>query len=175
MVAAGALITVVLPLAVVALLSRGSSELWFTPYRGGEVLDDEGVYYQQGPADCGIAALAMFLESHGTGVDVDSLARVLEVTPQGTSLGSMLRVAREHGMEVDALRVPSGRLSALSVPALGIVDENHYALVERIGDGHAVVADPMFGRIRLSRGRLRTLWSGPALVPTRGELEDLFR
>ncbi|HEY9521724.1 MAG TPA: peptidase domain-containing ABC transporter, partial [Thermopolyspora sp.] len=64
-----------------------------------------------------------------------------------------------------AFRLPADQVGGLPVPFIAHWEQHHFVVVERIGDRVAIVADPAFGRLRLTRERFAGGYSGAVLVP----------
>jgi predicted double-glycine peptidase len=156
------------PVAVVSYASGSERPLGllFTPYRGGDLLDSSDVIFQKGARACGIAVIQMFLSLDPADARTERLLGGLRPAENGISLRAMQEVAWKAGNRAEAWYVAPAELETLRVPAVGLLDQIHYVLVEEVdAEGGVVFVDPSFGRLRLGLERFRQLWSGPALIP----------
>src|SRR2546426_2006328 len=111
---------------------------------------------------CGPACLAMVLASHGRESSVDDIRERLGTSRDGTTGYELVRVARELGM--DARGVKAQDLAALKdvpLPAIAHYTQGHFVVLERVRPGRSVrVVDPMRGRLDLTVGEFRAVFSG---------------
>lgn len=142
--------------------------------RGAEWMGTDGVVLQTTPMGCGPAALANLLKLvHGTSPSLDSLALLAGTdAATGTTLGGLAHAARVAGLEAAAQRLDPDTLSRTVLPLLAWVSRSHFVVLARHDDEGVVVLDPQIGRYRLSPNRLRSVWSGEALVPAPADAES---
>ena len=131
---------------------------------GGEYEGREGVEMQRGDADCGIAALAMVLEHHRRGAELEGERRGVLERDEGLSLLEMQRIAERRGLAAKGWRMDMRALARAPLPAVAHF-EDHYVVVDRVlPDGTVHVRDPGIGRVVLPAARFARLWTGNVLV-----------
>ena len=129
------------------------------------------IIMQTSASNCGIAALAMLLESR-TGVvtsvrSLDALAATL-IDPsskthrsQGYSVSELQTLSEAHGHALVARKLTSTDFFNLSFPVMAWIDTGnggHFTVVEGLLDDHILVADPTRGHVRLSRAAWASVW-----------------
>lgn len=114
--------------------------------------------------ECGAAALAMVLASHGAWVPLTELRRQCGVSRDGSKATGLLRAARNLGFEAKGLRVGVDSLGRVPVPAIVFVNMNHFMVLEGVSQGRVHLNDPAGGQLSLSKDEFRRIYSGIALV-----------
>ena len=120
-------------------------------------------------AECGAAALAMVLASHGRWVPLAELRIACGVSRDGSSAGNIVRAARTYGMDARGGRYDIARLKTMSMPMIAFVNMNHFVVLEGFARGAVLLNDPAFGRRKLSEAEFGRQYSGIVLTfaPTR--------
>src|SRR3990172_6529343 len=159
--------------AVVLLLPVGAAyygahadlPMFFTPYRGGERLPSTDVVLQRGPRDCGLAALRMMLSLPRSDSGARRMEQLLRPSERGVSLRALQLAAAAAGHDVETWHVAPRELLDIRLPAIGVINHQHYVVVEQFeAPDRVVFVDPALGRVRLPPPKFQKLWSGPALI-----------
>ena len=140
--------------------------------------DATGCIRQTVPFTCGPAALANLAELYGrrgASVTERELARVAGTTWEGTTMGGLIRAAREAGMRVVACRRMSlADLDRQGMPAIVFISTvpsvRHAILYVRTRGDEVEAMDPDRGRIGIPRQRFTEVLYGKALVLQPGDL-----
>ena len=132
---------------------------------GAEWLGSEGVVLQQGLHDCGPAALANLIRLHGrTPPSLAKLTRSLGTTPEGTRASDLMRVAREHGLQLQTRQSTLAAVRRDEMPIIAWVESRHFVVVAPHGsDRRLQVIDPRMGAYAVERTQLAREWSGVVL------------
>ena len=141
-------------LTVIAIERRRStSPERFARALGGEYLGRSGVIFQQAANDCGAAAMKMVFDAYGIERSLATWNAELIDHPRGSSMLRMREVARKWGLEAEGWRVSERDFNGIPLPAIALVDLNHYVVIERIDPGaeELIYADPALGRVRMKR------------------------
>jgi hypothetical protein len=135
--------------------------------RGARFELQGGARLQSSLNDCGPTALADFLELSGVRVPpAESLRRLADIQPRGTTLGNLAAAADSAGLRVFPVRWDPADIAKLPVPALVWVEKSHFVVVAKHGRDDAIeINDPAAGRYVIAADRFARLWSGEALVP----------
>jgi ATP-binding cassette subfamily B protein RaxB len=166
-----------LVLSIAAVAGAGATGTWAsrspTPvpvavavvwWMGGDYGGREGVEMQRGQADCGIAALAMVLEHHRRGAELDGERSGVLKRGKGLSLLEMQRISARRGLAAQGWRMDVRALARAPLPVVAHY-EDHYVVVDRVlPDGTVHVRDPGIGRVVLPAARFARLWTGNVLV-----------
>ncbi|MEU6414052.1 peptidase domain-containing ABC transporter [Microbispora sp. NPDC046933] len=120
---------------------------------------------QQTQTDCGAACLAMVLSALGRRTSVAEVWRHLPEGADGATLRDLIGAAAAFGLRLRAFRLTADRLGGMPTPFVAHWEQNHFVVVERVDGGHMVLADPAFGRTRLTRERFADGYGGTLLVP----------
>lgn len=119
----------------------------------GKRLHHDGVIFQKGSGDCGVAALAMFLRYHGKVVVYDSLIAQVNLSEAGTNFYRMRQAALAYGVPVQALSMDIQNCNDLPryVPLVAHLRTHHFVIVESSDSlGNLIVIDPKAGRMSVS-------------------------
>lgn len=113
--------------------------------------------------ECGSTCLAMIFKYHGYYNIQTLLARLGEVTTEGISLYSLANVAQQFGFEADAYELDWAHLPQLKMPLIAHYRGVHFIVVYRISETHVWIADPAYGKDRLTKEEFLQKWNGIAL------------
>jgi len=126
---------------------------------------------QMAVADCGAACLAMVLGWHGREVRLEEVRQRLGVTLYGAHAAAILQGAAAYGLRGRGVRIDD--VAALDQLPRGSILHwkfNHFVVYDRAdGKGGAWIADPAWGRRRVSRQELDRSFTGVALLFEKGE------
>jgi ATP-binding cassette subfamily B protein len=123
---------------------------------------------QAAPADCGPACMAMMLSTtrqHAMTVEeIDKLRD--HAGRDGMSVASLRRVLDREGLPTKAIRVRNSEaLTGLPQPQILFWDENHFLVANKYARKHVELADPAFGRRRVTWAEFNASFSKIAIVP----------
>ena len=132
---------------------------------GVEYLGQEGVVRQQMKYDCGIACLQMVLEHKGIKVIAEKLRAEAGMLSNGTSLWGLKQAAEANGLKASTWQLSISDLSQIPLPAIAFVGGNHFVVIEQVEqDGHLIILDPGYGRLRYEASTFEHLWRGEVLI-----------
>jgi ATP-binding cassette subfamily B protein len=123
---------------------------------------------QAAPADCGPACAAMMLSSaRQTPMTVEEIEELRNHAGRdGMSVASLRRMLEGAGMQTKAIRVRSTEaLQKMPQPQILFWDENHFLVANRYRRKHVELADPAFGRRRVSWDEFNSSFGNVAIVP----------
>ena len=115
--------------------------------------------------DCGAACVAMVCRCFGREVAPSHIRLAIGTGADGTSLRGLQRGGEHVGLEVDAVKVSTGRLDELPLPAIIHWEQNHWVVLYALDHEHAYIADPARSRRRVTRAELLEKWSGYTALP----------
>lgn len=113
--------------------------------------------------ECGSTCLAMIFRYYGYYNIQSLLAQLGEVTTEGTSLYSLANVASQFGFEADAYELDWDHLPKLKLPLIAHYRGDHFIVVYRISRDHVWIADPSYGKDKLTKDEFLKHWNGIAL------------
>ncbi len=119
---------------------------------------------QMEASECGAASLAMVLAHHGYHAPLDEIRNACGIGRDGTSAGTVLQVARSHGLEAGAYRMEVEDLRFVPLPAILHWQFNHFLVLSGWRGRKAILLDPAIGESLVSLDLLRTSFTGVALV-----------
>lgn len=133
---------------------------------GGEFLGSAGVVLQEYRNDCGPAALKMILRHYGVEISLEECRAEADLSPRGTSMLDLAKIARRHGVQVQGRRFDPTDLRDVPLPLLAYLRLRHFVVIERVDPrtGRILVKDPALGLLRFTRKELAAIWAGEALV-----------
>lgn len=82
----------------------------------------------------------------------------------GATAESLAKAARQQGLQVRAVSLPSADLSAFVLPAIAHWNDNHFIVVERWSPKAVRIIDPALGRLRLTPDEFREGFTGILLT-----------
>lgn len=135
---------------------------------------------QSEEGDCGPTCLAIILAYHGRDVPAATLRSEAGTSRNGTTAADLVRVAARYGLAGKGVRIPPQRtvgppaagrlltaLGALPLPAIVVVRDGHFVVLERTSGCRAVaVNDPGRGRYAQSAVEFAAEFQGVALTFT---------
>ncbi|MFO0552965.1 MAG: cysteine peptidase family C39 domain-containing protein [Polyangiaceae bacterium] len=114
--------------------------------------------------DCVVAALMMVLRLHGRSVGRGVVKRALGGTAHGASAASLVRAARELGLEARGLRVPLARIGELSRGSILHWQRRHFVVFDAPSGDGVFIVDPATGRRHVGATELATAFHGLAIA-----------
>ena len=118
------------------------------------------VMLQMSSTECGAACLAMILSYYGRKTRISECRNHFGIGRDGISIRSIVKVAREYGLQVRAYSVELTRFHELTLPAIAYWNFNHFVVIESWSTTHATIIDPAFGRRTVSRDEFGKSFTG---------------
>ena len=125
--------------------------------------------------DCGAACISMITAFHGRPVGVSRLRDLAGVGTDGASLAQLSHAASEIGYQARSVRLSVDGLPRIQLPAILFWRGFHFVVPYALTDRYAYVADPGFGKQRISREELSRSYSGYSLELSPTEAADNVR
>lgn len=122
------------------------------------------VLHQLSTAECGATCLAMILHYFGCNVGVAACREHCGVGRDGLSAQTILRAARDFGLEARAYTVTGADWAQVALPAIAYWQFNHFVVVEQWTPATVTIIDPAVGRRRLTAAEFTQSCSGVALT-----------
>jgi ATP-binding cassette, subfamily B, bacterial CvaB/MchF/RaxB len=97
-------------------------------------------------AECGLACLAMVAGRYGHRIDLPALRQRLDLSPRGSTLRDLMRMASAMRLATRALRAEPAHLRKLQLPCILHWDHNHFVVLTRVNRRRMVIHDPAVGR-----------------------------
>lgn len=146
-----------------AIISRYRLNLsgWIRPFRSFKQILP--VILQADPVECGLTCLAMIFSYYGTGVSMASLRHRCVIGLSGLSIGSLLQVARDFGMDAKVYRLEISALATVQLPAVLHWNFDHYVVLKEIRKNSYFVHDPARGLVRLKKSQFSRSFTGMIL------------
>ncbi len=123
--------------------------------------------------ECGTTCLAMIFRYYGFYNVRNLLAELAQVSTEGTDLYTLSEIAENMGFDTDGYELSFDHLSEIRLPCIAHFDGNHFVVVFKQSDRFVWIADPAFGKDKLTRAEFEERWNGIVLnlVPQ----ADLFQ
>jgi NHLM bacteriocin system ABC transporter peptidase/ATP-binding protein len=97
--------------------------------------------------ECGAASLAMVLAHYGCWVTLEELRAACAVSRDGANARSIVRAAREYGLEARGVSIELDRLPTQALPCIAYWDFAHFVVVEGTSRDGVLLNDPARGRV----------------------------
>ncbi len=111
---------------------------------------------------CGPIALQKLLSLRGIDSTVPELAELAEANDDGTTMLGLARASEEKGLALTG--VQAAHPTAVKVPFIAHLDENHFVLVTGIDDHNVTFSDVHARTKKVSLADFADRWNGKALV-----------
>lgn len=118
---------------------------------------------QQSSSDCGVACLAMIAQYWGHRYPLHQLREWARVGRSGASLRNLALTAERLGFVSRPVRASFNRIIEQRLPWIAHWQGEHYVVVYRATPQSVLIADPAFGKQKLSRKAFLENWTGYAL------------
>lgn len=133
--------------------------------QGGRYLGPGEGVRQLRANDCGPAALAECLRRLGTPVPYPDPESGVRLGPRGCGFGELVAEAERYGYRAVHRKVDSAEILRVRPPAVLYLRRGHFVVYEGSReDGELTVHDPAIGRVALSPGALRRIWTGDVMT-----------
>lgn len=119
---------------------------------------------QRGMAECGPTCLAMIFKYYGYYNIQTMLIKMTEVTTEGTNLYQLAEVAQQFGFKADCYQLDYEHLSEIKLPCIAHYDGIHFIVIYKFDKEYVWVADPAYGKDKLSKKDFLKKWSGIVLT-----------
>ncbi len=129
------------------------------------------------PTDCGATCMKMLLAYYGEDVPLDDLIKECNTRIIGCTAKDLLRVGRDHGLDMKAFKMDPEELVRQDRPSIIWWKYSHFVvLCGQDDEGKVVICNPDLGRYRMSFATFASfyteicLFNGePSDLPTAGE------
>jgi ATP-binding cassette subfamily B protein len=115
-------------------------------------------------ADCGPTCLRMIANYYGKTVDIHSLRDLCHINKSGVNFADLIDAANKLGLEAVPVKLTLDQLlSEAPSPCLLHWKDNHYVIyLESTKKGTIIIADPGFGKLKLSKEDFLKFWKRDA-------------
>ena len=119
---------------------------------------------QSGMMECGPACLAMIFRYYGYYNITGLISQMAETTTEGTSLYHLGEVAEQFGFKTEAYEMKFENFRDVTLPAIAHYEGNHFVVVYKVSSTHVWVANPAYGKDKLTREEFEAKWNGIVLT-----------
>ena len=110
--------------------------------------------------ECGPTCLAMIFKYYGYYNISGFLSQMAETTTEGTSLYDLGEVAEQFGFVTEAYEMSFKYFKDIELPCIAHYEGVHFIVVYKVSETHVWVADPAYGKDKLTREQFEKKWNG---------------
>jgi len=114
--------------------------------------------------ECGPACLAMIFRYYGYYNITGLISQMAETTTEGTSLYQLGEVAEQFGFNTEAYEMKFDNFRDIKLPAIAHYEGNHFVVAYKVSSDHVWVANPAYGKDKLTREEFEAKWNGIILT-----------
>lgn len=114
--------------------------------------------------ECGPACLAMIFKHYGYYNIQPLISKLAEVNTAGVNLYNLSQVAEQFGFNTDAYEMGFEHLSEIKLPCIAHYGGIHFIVVYKVSEKHVWIADPAFGKEKVSKDDFLKKWNGIVLA-----------
>jgi ATP-binding cassette subfamily B protein len=123
------------------------------------ILDRFIFYEQRNLMDCGPTCIRMLAKHYGKNVGIEQLRKLSETTREGSSLQNIAKTAEFIGFRTLGVKIPIEKLkNEAPLPCVLHWNQNHFVVLYKVTKDHYYVADPGFGKLKLTYEEFLTGW-----------------
>ncbi|SEM54119.1 ABC-type bacteriocin/lantibiotic exporter, contains an N-terminal double-glycine peptidase domain [Butyrivibrio sp. ob235] len=119
---------------------------------------------QMQAAECGLCCLAMILQYYKSQESLADIREDIDVGRDGLKLSQMYMYAQNRKFYSKVFSCGMSGLRKLPLPAIIFWNNQHYVVLEKIGDNKITIVDPATGRLSLSYEDFAEDYSNVAMV-----------
>lgn len=120
-------------------------------------------YIPQMGMECGTTSLAIIFRYYGIRNIQNLLAYLASVDETGTSMSSLIEVARKFGFEADGYKITYEDLQHVTMPCIVHTSGVHFMVLYKFDDKQVWLSDPSRGLRKLSKAEFEKIWSGATI------------
>lgn len=124
-------------------------------------------------SECGTTCLAMIFKYHGLYNIQAPLRDLAHVSAEGTDLYTLSEIAKSFGFNSDGYQLSYEHLHEISLPCIAHYEGNHFVVITGVNQTHISLADPAFGKDKLTKDEFGKKWNG--IILTLEPTEQVFK
>lgn len=121
---------------------------------------------QRDMTECGTTCLAMIFKYYGLYNVQSTLRELAHVSREGTTLFALGEILRLFGFDGDGYETSYEWLPKIDLPCIVHYQGNHYVVVYKADEKHVWIADPAYGKDKLTKEEFEKKWNGVLLTVT---------
>ena len=128
---------------------------------------------QTGMMECGTTSLAMIFKHYGFYNVQRVLAQISNIDTQGTNLYTLANVASYFGFKAEGYEMEFHSLQEIITPCIAHYEGAHFVVIYEVSNTHVWVADPAYGKSKISKAEFEKKWNG--IILTLEPTEHIFK
>ncbi|WP_025149537.1 peptidase domain-containing ABC transporter [Bacillus sp. H1a] len=115
-------------------------------------------------SECGLACMAMILNSYGYHISLNTLRSEYPSPRGGYSFLDLTLIAEQKNLNAQAFQASLKQLKQLNLPAILHWEHTHFVVLEKINDTQFHIVDPAKGKMKLSAELMAEKFTGYAMI-----------
>lgn len=115
--------------------------------------------YQIESKDCGVCCIQMIAAYYKKKYNLDELKESSDITRLGVTIKDIVNISNKIGLKAVPITTSLENLSSLPFPIILYWEKKHFVVLYKIENAEYHIADPAFGKIKLSKDLFIRKWN----------------
>lgn len=115
--------------------------------------------YQIESKDCGVCCIQMIAAYYKKKYNLDEMKESSDITRLGVTIKDIVNISNKIGLKAVPITTSLENLSSLPLPIILYWEKKHFVVLYKIENAEYHIADPAFGKIKLSKDLFIRKWN----------------